>query len=171
MNTFDWIVIGCLVLCAGVGALKGFMKMLLKTGATVGAVVLAGIFGKPLGSLILPEVIKYDGEALDSSARNAIEGVNSMISSVVGTVILFVVLFIVLKIVASIVARKLVDSGNLSAVDRILGAVVGALGGVAVLYCLATIFKTVTIVIAFVSGDHSATIPGVSDSVLFGLFM
>ncbi len=130
MNTFDIISIIIFALFIIICAFKGFMKILAKWGAFFVAMACAKPLGSYLGVLLL-------GNALGSFAP------------IIGTVLTFILLYIACRIIFGFLAKLITKALNSGAVDHILGAIVGAVGGIATVYLFAFVCEIIMIVVGF----------------------
>ena len=167
MNIFDIITLIVFLASVFICIWRGFLKTVIKLGAPVLAALGARFFGRSLGELILPELVKKSPSGMSAST---LELVNSTISSIVGTLIVFVVLFIVFKLLAGIFAKIIKKVTHSSLLDRVTGAIFGLLIGFAVMVALAEALEIVAMVGTFISSDI-ALFEMMEDSVLFKYFM
>ena len=105
MNVFDIITLAIFLISVVIGLWRGFLKTVIKLGAPVIAALGARFFGRPLGDLLLPELIKKRPSSMSSGE---LERVNEAISSLVGTLIVFIALFVILRLLAGLFGNIIV---------------------------------------------------------------
>ncbi len=144
MNWLD--IITLVIACAFIAicAWRGFLKIILRFGALILSVVCAKIFGSILGNALFPSIIKSD--SIDTSV---LAKINSSVATLLGTVILFVILFIVLRIVASLVAKAMTGKEFAKVTDKLLGAAVGIVFALGVLFMFVSALHIVGMVTSF----------------------
>lgn len=120
MNELDYAIIGVVVVSMGVGAWRGAIREVINIGGWVAAFIVAHAF---CGTLA-PYFADWMAEPV--------------YRTVVAWIIIFVVVLIFAALLASLLS-ELVRKLGLSGLDRLLGAMVGALRGVLVVVVLALI--------------------------------
>lgn len=106
----DWLALGVLALALAMGAWRGLLYGVISVCGWVGAFLFAGQFGQAVGTLL----------PLDADAR---------VRAAVGAALVFVVVLFA-SVAAAHLVRRLAAAAGMRPVDRILGAVFGALQAV-----------------------------------------
>lgn len=117
MTTFDWVVIGILVVSAAVGAWRGLVGEALAILAWVIALIAAWLFGAELGATLFAGIS-------DPALRMA-AGFGAAIALVLVTMALLKMLL-----------RKVLKALGLSLTDRLLGVLFGLARGLAIVLLL-----------------------------------
>ena len=167
MNVFDIMTLSVFIVSVVICLWKGFLKTVLKLGAPVLAALGARFFGRPLGELLLPELIEKPPSGMSAAT---LERLNGTISSVVGTLLVFIVLFIAFRLLAGLLAKIVKKVTRTSVLDRAAGAVFGLLIGFAVAVVLAEALEIVAAVGTFISPEFSL-FEMMEDSMLFKYFI
>ena len=167
MNIFDIVVLTVFVISVVICFWKGFLKTVLKLGASFLAALGAGIFGRPVGKLLLPELIKKQPSGMSAGA---LERLNGAISSIAGTLLVFIVLFVIFKLLAGLLAKIAKKITGTSVLDRTLGAVFGLFIAFASTAVLAVVLQIIAAIGTFIYPDF-ALFELMEDSVLFKYFI
>lgn len=117
MNFLDLIIIVAMVVFAGMGAYSGFLRQLSSPVALLGAWLFSWILQKPVG------------EQLKNWFANA------QVAELAANTVSFAAAFLLIKIVWALIAAKISKTEVLGAGNRMLGALLGLLKGLA-LSCL-----------------------------------
>ena len=152
MNFFDILAFVLLGIAILVCAFKGFLKIFLKFGAFVIAVLLSKTFGRSVGSMIIPSSFDITGGRVSYADAEAI---NSTLASLLGTVLLFIVSYIFLRLIFAVIRRILKKGLNLGVPDKIIGACFGVLVGGAIVYALFEAIGLVATVVTIISPSSS----------------
>jgi membrane protein required for colicin V production len=120
MNSFDLAILVIVLLFAAIGALRGLTREALSLLGWFAAGMAAWLFGADAGAYFTERV-------QDETARN-----------ILGFVVLFFGVFVATAI-ASLLLRKLVFAANLDTVDRVLGGLLGAVRGLAIVVIVVTL--------------------------------
>jgi len=110
MSTADEVILAVLVISAGLGFVRGFIREILALAGWIAGLVLAVLYGAEAGAM-LASAVPW------SPVRTALGG----IAIVAGCVVVAAVL--------GAIARRLMSAARLSAADRGLGAAFGLLRG------------------------------------------
>ncbi len=129
MNGLDIFSLIIFALFVIICAFKGFLGILSKWGSLFAAIILSKLFGGMLGEKLL-------GDFLGNFAP------------IVGTALSFVLLYFLLRIILGALAKLITKILHASALDRILGAIVGAVGGIAVIFLFALLLEVFVTVVA-----------------------
>ena len=161
------LLIACIFIIVGI--CKGFSRLAIKLGAVVPAVVIARLFGGFLGTRLFPEIIHDDWKMAEKMSSDSLDNVNESLAKIIGTIVLFVVLFIVFKIILSVISKILKKNPNINLLDRIIGAVFGALMALGAIYTFAFAVNIIAMVVTFF--DSGSSIYDVIDkTVVFKYF-
>lgn len=117
MTWFDWALIGLVTLSLLVGVLRGLVREVLSLAGWVAAVVLAVRFAVELGA-------QLPFEALVPVAKTALAGLLILVGA------------LALTAIAGWLMGKLLAAVKLSTLDRVLGALFGALRALLVVFVL-----------------------------------
>ncbi len=148
MNILDCVGIILIISSVAICVFKGFKKIIFKLAAFAIAMVLAKFIGQSFGNLLLSDFIKFDiGSVSDK--------VNNTIISILGTLIVFVLLFVFLKLIFKVVEGKFEKNIQSVIVDRLCGALVGFVLGVAVVFVFTEIVSIVLAIVATIKRDAS----------------
>lgn len=126
MTQFDFIVLGLLLISAGVGFVRGAVREIFALVALVAAASLA-ILGLPLFGPLVRDVIKP-----------------GWLGTVAALALVFVVAFITLRLIGAAVARQVQSTQMLGFLDRSLGLLIGLGRGLIVLGALFLMFNAAT---------------------------
>lgn len=165
MNVFDIVTLAIIAVSVIVCTIKGFAKILLKIGAFILAVMLSRIFGEKLGLAVFPNLIKSD-----SISASSLNKINNTLAQVLGTAVLFIVLFIILRIISMILSKVIKNAPVAGSLDRLLGAVVGVLMGVAVVYVFAVALNIYASIATYLNPD-SEIFGTLADTYIIKYFM
>lgn len=150
MNGFDIAVLVITGIFVLIGVWKGFVRMALRLGSTVAAVILSRMFGGMLGELILPAIIGSDSAIGARLPSSALDNVNRSISVTVGTLLIFVVAFIVFRLISGVIARAVTGGIKRRTLDRVLGAIFGFVIALGAIYALAFIVDIIAMTVIFI---------------------
>ena len=126
MSKFDYIVLGLLLISAGVGFLRGAVREVAAMVALVGAAALA-IFGLPFSGPFARHVIHP-----------------AWLGGIVALVAVFLATYVVLRLMGAALARRVQQTDVLGALDRTLGLLIGLVRGLVVLGALYLMFNAAT---------------------------
>lgn len=169
MSVFDIVTLAIAGVFVIIGFLKGFLKLVLKFGVAVLAVVTARLFGSGLGRMLFPNLIKSSSSIGARFSTSSLENINASIATVLGTLIVFAVVFIVFKLIAGIVSKAVSNGFKSKLTDKILGMVLGLALAAGIVYAFAFAVDIVAIVISFI---HPSTdiYELINDTVIFKYF-
>lgn len=119
MNSFDLAILVVVLLFGAIGALRGLTREALSLLGWFAAGMAAWLFGEDAGAYFVERV-------QDETARH-----------ILGFIVLFFGVFVATAI-ASLLLRKLVLAANLDTVDRVLGALLGGVRGLAIVVIIVT---------------------------------
>ena len=153
MNVFDIFAIVIFALFVIICTFRGFLKILSKWGAVFAAIILSKIFGARVGDMLFSEV----------------PVVNSF-SNIIGTMLLFVVIFFLCRIILGALAKLITNVLNATAIDKVLGAIIGAIGGTATLFLFAFLSNILVLVVSFFSPEANI-INMVNEAYILKYFM
>ena len=154
MTGFDIAVLVIAGIFVIIGIWKGFLRTVLKFGASILAIFLARLFGTTVGNTLFPQIIKGDSALGSRLSSGTLDNINASIAGTIGTAILFVVLFILFRLIASIVSKAVLKALNSGPLDRILGALLGLVLAAGVVYALALAVDIVAVVITFIDPSN-----------------
>lgn len=126
MTQFDFLVLGLLVISAGVGFFRGAVREIFALVALVAAASLA-IFGLPLFGPIVRDVVKP-----------------GWLGTIAALIVVFVVAFVALRLIGAVIARQVQNTQMLGFLDRSLGLLIGLGRGLIVLGALFLMFNAAT---------------------------
>lgn len=167
-----WIDIALLlmtVVFVTIGIWKGFLKLIIKLGAVVPAVVLSRAFGGFLGVTLFPSIIGKDSAIAKKVSYSALENINTSLAKVIGTLILFIVLFIIFKIILGVISNMVKKEFKVSLVDRLLGGVFGLVIALGAAYAVAFAVNIVAMVITLIDSANPIY-ASIEDTVIFKYF-
>ncbi len=151
MNIFDIITLviffGSVLICT----LQGFLKIISKLGAFFLAMIISKWFGGMLGEWIFGDAI---GE----------------FSSVLGVAMLFVVLSLLFRIIFFALNDMIIRLFHTKALDKLLGALAGAVGGFATVYFFAWGVQLFVALVSVINAD-SYIIPLAHSTRILKYFM
>ena len=153
MNVFDIIAIALFVLFVIVCTFRGFLKILAKWGSFFAAMIFSKMFGARVGELLFGEI-----------------PVLSAFAKALGTALLFVVLFLVGRIILGLLAKLITKVLKAGALDKVLGMLVGIVGGVASVFLLALVSELLVSVVSIFNAD-AEIVHMVNDASILGYFM
>ena len=153
MNLFDIIAIAIFVLFVIVCTFSGFLKMLAKWGAFFAAMILSRMFGARVGEYLLGDV-----DFLSS------------FSNVIGTAIVFVALFFAGRIILGLLAKIITKASGTGAIDKLLGAVLGVVGGVAAVFLFAFVSEFIVSVVSLFDANANI-VHMINDTSILKYFM
>ena len=169
MTWFDVAVLGIAVLFTVIGFCTGFLRNVMRFGASVFAVIFANFFGGYIGRVLFPNLIKSDSAIAQRLPAPIVQSINETIAKTIGIAILFLILFVIFKIISGFISKLLKGIKLIGAVDKILGALFGLLIAVGVIFVFAHTFNIIATLISFV--DPSAAIyDTVDNSLIFKYF-
>lgn len=169
MTGFDIAVLVIAGIFVIIGAWRGFLRTVLRIGASVAAVILSRLLGGALGIALFPELIGADSAIGQRLPSTALDNVNRSLAVTIGTLAVFILALIVLRLVVRAIAGIALKDFKSNAVDKLLGAVLGLLIALGAIYVLAFAIDVIAVVITFVapSSDIYEIIEG---SVIFKYF-
>jgi membrane protein required for colicin V production len=126
LSKFDYIVLGLLLVSAGVGFLRGAVREVAAIVALLGAAALA-VFGLPVTA---PFVRHFVHPAW-------LGGIAALLGVFLGA-------YIVLRLMGAALARRVQQTDVLGALDRTLGLLIGLVRGLVVLGALYLMFNAAT---------------------------
>jgi membrane protein required for colicin V production len=126
VTQFDFIVLGLLLLSAGVGFARGAVREIAAFVALIAAAA-AAVLGLPLAAPVVREVVKPD-----------------WLGAVAALLLVFVVVYLALRLIGAQVARRIQETDFLGALDRSIGLLLGLGRGLIVLGALFLMFNAAT---------------------------
>lgn len=132
MNGLDILSLIIFALFVIICAFKGLLGILSKWGSLFAAIILSKLFGGMLGTMLLGDVL-------------------GNFAPIVGTAVCCVLLYLILRIILGGVAKLITKVLHASAIDHLLGAVVGAVGGLAVIFIFALLLEVFVAVVSVVN--------------------
>ena len=167
MNTLDIICLVIIAISVIVCLLKGFKNIIFKLCSFVIAMYVAKLFGARLGN----ELFTYFLSNSDQTGVNAsfLEKLSESMVSAIGTGLIFTVLYIVLRLVFKLFTLNIgKDFGSVLA-DKLLGAVIGLLVGIAIVFIFTEATDFVVSTVAYFKKD-GAVFDIMNDSKIFNFF-
>ena len=129
MNGLDILSLAIFAIFVIIGAIKGFLGILSKWGSLFAAIIISRMFGAMIGEKLLGDVL---GD----------------FAPIVGTALTFVLLYLLLRIILGALAKLITKALNTGALDHLLGAVVGAVGGIAIVFLFALLLDVFASVVS-----------------------
>lgn len=126
MTQFDFLVLGLLLISAGVGFFRGAVREIFALAALVVAAVMS-VVGLPAFGPMVRDVVKPD-----------------WLGTAVSLVLVFVVAFVALRLIGAAIARQVQNTQMLGFLDRSLGLLIGLGRGLIVLGALFLMFNAAT---------------------------
>lgn len=151
MAFFDIVTLIIAVVFVIIGFWKGFLKTILKFGATLLALILSRLFGTALGNMILPDFINGDSALGERLSPSTLDNVNSSIAATVGTLLIFVVLFVIFRLIASWVSKARVHRFKSRILDKILGAIFGLVLSFGAIYAFAVALELMAVLVTLIA--------------------
>ncbi len=146
MAILDYICIALVCASIVICTLKGLKKIFFRIAAFGISVILAKLIGSKIGHFLFSDVININLGSLS-------EKISNKIISVFGTLLVFILLFIFLKLIFKVVEGKMGNNIQSLVVDRLLGALVGFVIGVAVVLVFTEAVDIVFTVISLIKRD------------------
>ena len=166
MNPFDIITLVIFALALVICVWKGFLKILLKLGALISAVILAKMFGSAVGDLWFSGLIKGSDNGMSGAV---LDKINESLAIIIGTVIVFVIFYVVLRIIFSVVAKLVKKASGVKVIDRVLGAVIGIVVALGVMFIFTELVRVTATVVTYINPD-SAMFATIEDTLVFKYF-
>lgn len=151
MNTLDIIALVIFSVSVLICAIKGFLKLVANFGAICVAFLAARLVGGYLAELLL-------GSALGGFAVP------------LGTAVAFVLLLILCRIIFGALAKLITKLTGTKGLDKFLGALVGAVGGIAGIYVVSLVLGVVLAVIGVFEIESELPLV-IENSLIFKYFM
>ncbi len=131
MNGLDILSLAIFAVFVIICAIKGLLGILSKWGSLFAAIIISKLFGGMLGEKLLGDVL-------------------GNFAPIVGVALCFVLLYLLLRIILGGVAKLITKVLHVSALDHLLGAVVGAIGGLAIIFLFSLLLEVfITVVSVF----------------------
>lgn len=145
MNGLDILSLAVFAIFVIICAIKGLLGILAKWGSLFAAIILSKLFGGMLGEMFLSDVL-------------------GNFAPIVGTALTFALLYLLLRIILGGLAKLIKNVLHVSALDHILGGVVGAVGGLAIIF-LFTLLLEVFVTVVGVINENAEIISNISNMV------
>lgn len=126
MSKFDYIVLGLLLVSAGVGFLRGAVREVAAMAALVGAAVLT-VVGLPVSAPVVRHVVHP-----------------AWLAGIAALLGVFILIYVVLRLMGAALAQRVQRTQVLGALDRTLGLLIGLVRGLVVLGALYLMFNAAT---------------------------
>ena len=169
MTGLDIVILAIALVFVIVGAVKGFIKTLLRLGAAVFAIIVARMFGYLLGEALFGDLLSRRSPLAENMSPATLRSVNVSLSTLLGGLIIFLAVYILLRIIIRLTAKRLTDSFCGGLIDRLLGACLGLLLALGAIYALACVIDLLAIVLS-ICGSSFDIYDAVESSTLFKYF-
>jgi membrane protein required for colicin V production len=126
VSKFDYIVLGLLLISAGVGFARGAVREVAAMAALVGAAVLA-VIGLPTSAPVVRHVVHP-----------------AWLGGLAALLLVFVATYVVLRLLGAALAQRVQQTHVLGALDRTMGLLIGLVRGLVVLGALYLMFNAAT---------------------------
>ena len=166
MNTLDIICLAVIAVSVIICLLKGFKNIFFKLCSFVIAMYVAKIYGARVGEKLLAFLKSHPTETVDTAL---LERLSDSVVSVIGVGLVFTVLYFVLRLIFKIASSKVGQNAGSIIADKLLGALVGLLLGVAIIFVLTEATDFVLSTVAYFKQDH-AVFEIINESKIFKFF-